>query len=160
MNIMFFLTPKKDVFYLYEDYTLREVLEKMENNRYFAVPLINRDGQYLGTVTEGDILWFIKNYHSNPENAEHTPIGSVIRYVDYSPAQADTEIGDLFEIMLEQSFVPVIDDRGVFIGIITRKNIISFCYNRYFSSSNNKSLPSSQEVRNLKTALVALYNPV
>ena len=33
MNILFFLTPKSDVAYISEDDTLRQALEKMEQDR-------------------------------------------------------------------------------------------------------------------------------
>ena len=34
MNILFFLSPKQDLMYVYDDFTLRQTLEKWENNRY------------------------------------------------------------------------------------------------------------------------------
>ena len=57
MNILLFLTPKKDVAYLYDDFSIRQALEKMEYHRYSAIPIISRNGNYVGTLTEGDILW-------------------------------------------------------------------------------------------------------
>ena len=30
---------------------------------------------------------------------------------------------------MNQNFVPVIDDRKVFIGIVTRRDILQYCYN-------------------------------
>ena len=72
MNILLFLTPKKDVSYLYSDYTIRQATEKMEYHRYTAIPIIDRNGKYIGTLTEGDILWFIKNNnHFNLQEAEN-----------------------------------------------------------------------------------------
>lgn len=63
MNILFFLTPKSDVAFLYDDETLRQALEKMEYHKYSAVPVISRSGKYIGTITEGDMLWGIKNQY-------------------------------------------------------------------------------------------------
>ena len=60
MNIMFFLTPKSNVAYIYDDYSLRQALEKMEYHQYSAIPMIDRRGHYVGTLTEGDLLWYIK----------------------------------------------------------------------------------------------------
>ena len=57
MNILFFLSPKQDLMYVYDDFTLRQTLEKWENNRYASIPVLNRQGKYVGTLTEGDILW-------------------------------------------------------------------------------------------------------
>ena len=62
MNVLFSLTPKSEVAYLYDDYSLRQALEKMEHYRYSAVPVIDRNGCYVGTLTEGDLLWYIKDH--------------------------------------------------------------------------------------------------
>ena len=61
MNILFYLVPKSEVMYLYDDYSLRQAMEKMEYHKYGAVPIINRAGNYVGTLTEGDILWELKD---------------------------------------------------------------------------------------------------
>ena len=62
MNILFFLTPKSEVAYIYDTDSLRQALEKMENHRYSAIPIIGKeDGRYIGTLTEGDLLWNIKD---------------------------------------------------------------------------------------------------
>ena len=63
MNVLFSLTPKSEVAYLYDDYSLRQALEKMEHYRYSAVPVIDRNGCYVGTLTEGDLLWYIKDHN-------------------------------------------------------------------------------------------------
>ena len=63
MNILFFLSPKQDLMYVYDDFTLRQTLEKWENNRYASIPVLNRKGEYVGTLTEGDILWGLKKFH-------------------------------------------------------------------------------------------------
>ena len=61
MNILFFLTPKVDVAYIYDTFSLRQVLEKMEYHKYSCIPIINENGKYAGTITEGDLLWGLKN---------------------------------------------------------------------------------------------------
>lgn len=129
MNLLFFLTPKGKVAYIYDDFTLRQTLEKMEYHRYSAVPILTREGKYVGTITEGDLLWAIKNRYSlNFKEAENTPILEIPRRMDNLPVSADTEIEDLIIKALNQNFVPVTDDRGIFIGLITRKDIM-----RYFA---------------------------
>ena len=60
MNLLFFLTPKSEVAYVEENDSLRQVLEKMEYHGYTAVPLLSADGRYIGTITEGDVLWKLK----------------------------------------------------------------------------------------------------
>ena len=72
MNLLFFLTPKQDVLYIYEDFTLRQTLEKWSNQRYATIPVLKRNGEYVGSITEGDILWGMKNLHGLDLEASET----------------------------------------------------------------------------------------
>ena len=60
MNILFFLTPKGMCAFLNDDDTLRQALERMEAAGYAALPILNKRGEYCGTLTEGDLLWAVK----------------------------------------------------------------------------------------------------
>lgn len=127
MNILFFLTPKQEVAYINEDDTLRQALEKMEARRYTAVPLITRQGKYIGTLTEGDLLWGIKNkYNLSLKDAEKIRITEIPRRSDNRPVSADAAMEDLLDKVMNQNFVPVLDDQKNFIGIITRKDVIRY----------------------------------
>jgi len=131
MNILFFLTPKSDVAFIYEDETLRQALEKMEHHKFAAVPLISRKGRYIGTITEGDLLWGIKNkFNLNLKEAEHIPVTCIDRRADNRPVFADSDMEDLIDKALNQNFVPVMDDQKDFIGIITRKDILKYFYSK------------------------------
>ncbi len=131
MNILFFLTPKQDVNYIYEDFTLRQTLEKMRAHRYAAVPILKRSGEYVGTLTEGDLLWGItEKYSLDMRKAEQTMVMDLPRYTVNEPVNVETEMDDLIAKTLNQNFVPVIDDRGVFIGIVTRRRVIQYLYER------------------------------
>lgn len=131
MNILFFLTPKSDVAYIYDNYSLRQVLEKMEYHKYSCIPVIGVDGKYVGTITEGDLLWGLKERGAfDLKKAEEVPIRSFERRMDYAPVRIDSDMEDLMEKALRQNFVPVVDDQKKFIGIITRKSIIEYCYEK------------------------------
>ena len=131
MNILFFLTPKSEVAYINEDDTLRQAMEKMEHHRYSAIPIISRTGRYIGTLTEGDLLWGIKNqYHLDLKGAEKIPITAIHRRLDNRPVKAGADMEDLMGKALNQNFVPVLDDQKCFIGIITRKDIIQYFYKK------------------------------
>ena len=125
MNILFFLTPKCEVAYIYEDETLRQALEKMEYHKYSAVPIISRTGRYIGTITEGDMLWGIKNkFNLSLKEAERVTVAAIDRRL------ANSNMEDLIDKALNQNFVPVVDDQKNFIGIITRKDIIRYYYDK------------------------------
>ena len=126
MNILFFLSPKQDLMYVYDDFTLRQTLEKWENNRYASIPVLNRRGEYVGTLTEGDILWGLKKYHGlDLEAAEDVPISAFPHKRDYKAVTVTTSMDQLIEAAMNQNFVPVVDDRGIFIGIVRRQAIIA-----------------------------------
>lgn len=132
MNILFFLKPKNEVAFLYDDYNMRQALEKMEHYRYSAVPVINRKGNYVGTINEGDLLWELKNRHlKDLQDTENIPLSSIKRRWKMDPINVDCEIEDLFLTAMNQNFVPVIDDKQIFIGIITRKDIIHYCFQKF-----------------------------
>lgn len=128
MNILFFLKPKSETEYIYRDESLRQVLEKMEYHRFSAVPMIDREtGEYVGTITEGDLLIEIKNrFDLSLKDAEDIKITDIPRRRDNKPVDADANMEDLFQTVMNQNFVPVIDDKRHYIGIITRKDVIGY----------------------------------
>ena len=129
MNILFFLTPKSEVAYIYEDYTIRQALEKMEYHKYSAIPIIIKDGKYFGTITEGDFLWTLKNdLNLDLKGLEDVPVTDINRKMDNSPVSINADIEDLVIKSLNQNFIPVIDDQDTFIGIIKRRDVIGYCY--------------------------------
>ena len=139
MNILFFLTPKSEVAYIYEDYTIRQTLEKMEFHRYSSIPIINREGKYVGTLTEGDLLWTLKNDFSlDLKSIEDIPIMSVKRRKDNAPVSIEANIEDLISKSMNQKFVQVIYDDETFIGIIKRRDIINYCYHKMNLEEDNK----------------------
>lgn len=134
MNILFYLVPKSDVMFLYDDFSVRQAMEKMEYHKYSSVPIINREGNYVGTLTEGDILWeFKRRKNASMTDMEEVKIRTLPRKRDNEPINVNCNIEDLVMTSMNQNFVPVIDDNGIFIGIVTRKSIIEYCYQRYKS---------------------------
>ncbi|MBR5510493.1 MAG: CBS domain-containing protein [Lachnospiraceae bacterium] len=135
MNVLFFLTPKSEVAHLHDDWTLRQAIEKLERSRFTAIPMIDRKGHYIGTVTEGDILWTMKKrYDMNMKSAENVSILTVERRMEFKPVSINASMEDLIQMSMNQNFVPVIDDKKIFIGIVTRKDIIRFCYEGYLKN--------------------------
>ena len=125
MNVISLLTPKTNVAWLYEDWTIRQGLEKLRFHGYTAIPVLAKDGSYVGTVSEGDFLWnLIEEYHMDMEVMRKSHVKSMRLRWDYKPVSIDADIEQLDNHILNQNFVPVVDGRNVFIGIITRKEII------------------------------------
>lgn len=142
MNIAYFLLPKNRVAYLYDDYTFRQGLEKMRHHGYTAIPVITRSGQYLGTVSEGDFLWRLLDRESRcPAPRLHEGSGAAPRPGSHPGPQLPLrphhcQHGGAGQQRHEQNFIPVVDDSGSFIGIVTRKDII-----RYFAEQKDTAQP-------------------
>ncbi|MDD5833574.1 MAG: CBS domain-containing protein [Clostridiales bacterium] len=140
MNILFYLTPKCDCAYLEDTDSLRQAIEKMEARRYSTIPLLSKNGNYIGTVTEGDLLWNIKNkYNLDLRKAEGIAITDIDRRKDYMPITIRSKMEDLIDLAMQQNFVPVCDDNGSFIGIVTRQDIIKYYYK--LTTGNRKDSP-------------------
>jgi CBS domain-containing protein len=135
MKIAFFLTPKADVAWVPTTATMRQAIERMEHRRYTAIPVLTPDGAYDSTLTEGDLLWYMKQ---NPRwtfhDTERIPLAAVPRRVVLKPVDIDAEIEALLELALDQNFIPVVDGRGVFIGIVRRRSILVFFRDRMLAT--------------------------
>ena len=145
MNIAFFLTLKKDVAYLYDDYTIRQSLEKMKFHGYSSIPVISRTGEYVSTVTEGDFLWYMLDQSVLEEDggvsiydAEDLRLRDILRKNRVTAVRITATMDELYELAMNQNFVPVTDDEGIFIGIVTRKNIIK----SFVASRTGESVPA------------------
>lgn len=140
MNIFFLLTPKTDCAYLRAEDSVRQALERMESTGYAALPILSKDGSYRGSLTEGDLLWAIKKLNlSDLHDMEKVGIMDIPHRRDNAPVSVDTKVEDLMYTASEQNFVPVVDDRNFFIGIITRKAILQYCIDRYISPQKQQA---------------------
>ncbi len=130
MNVLMLLKPKETVKYIYDTNTLRQGLEKMRAHSYTAIPVISEDGKYVGTVSEGDFLYYIVDLRNSAitEKEKHR-VSDIIRR-EFNPAvKIDVTMEELLNRAVSQNFVPVTDDLGTFIGIVTRQDIIKYFIN-------------------------------
>ena len=137
VNIAYFLHPKGQVAFLYDDYTFRQGLEKMKHHGYTAIPVISRSGQYVGTVSEGDFLWQLVQEENEGsvtmKELEQLQVRDILQTSTYPPVRITVTMDELLDSAMQQNFIPVVDDTGSFIGIVTRKDII-----RYFAKEQAK----------------------
>ena len=132
MNVLFFLKPKQEVCVLHKGYTLRQGIEKMRQYGFAAVPVIDEEGRYCGIVTEGDLLRQVLQ-HENKAEWEQIPLREAMRTDVKKPVNVMADMDELLSVAVNQNFVPVVDDRGMFIGIVTRQDIM-----RYFAREYGK----------------------
>nr|WP_300409453.1 CBS domain-containing protein [uncultured Ruminococcus sp.] len=126
MNIPSLLIPKAHVEYLRTKDSIEFALDIFRRNSYSAVPVINSDGIYRGTITEGDFLYYIMD---NPDaDLKKVKVRNILREDFYEAVKITASIDKLLIKCLDQNFVPVTDDRDVFVGIVTRKVIFKNIY--------------------------------
>jgi CBS domain-containing protein len=144
LNIAFFLTLKKDTVYLTDNSTMRQALERMEYHQYASVPIIDEDGRYVGVLTEGDLLWKMKNTPGLTFiNTEKIHLDEIEKHTQNYPVTVNDHMENLITRAAEQNFVPVVDDNGIFIGIVRRSELIRYCVGRlnpvpYFTTTQIK----------------------
>lgn len=133
MNISFFLTPKSEVAYEKLTSTMRQVIEKLEYHGYTAIPVLDDKGRYVGTLTEGDLLRKLKNTPGlDFKNTNKVVLSDVNLRTNNKPVRITCNVEDLVVTSINQNFVPVVDDNNIFIGIIKRSDIITYCYKKLF----------------------------
>lgn len=133
MNISFFLTPKSEVAYEKLTSTMRQVMEKLEYHGYTAIPVLDNKGRYVGTLTEGDLLRKLKNTPGlDFKNTNKVVLSDVNLRTNNKPVRITCNVEDLVVTSINQNFVPVVDDNDIFIGIIKRSDIITYCYKKLF----------------------------
>ncbi len=133
MNIIQLLHPKALIDYVYNDSTCRQALEIMGNHGFTAVPVISREGEYVKTLSEGDLMWFMVNKSvCTRRELEEFTVGDVQvkRNIEVKPVVISATIDDVILMLVNQNFVPVIDDRKMFIGIITRSDVLRYCHSK------------------------------
>ena len=133
MNIMKLIVPKSLTSYIDRDQTLRQGLEKMRNHGYTALPVLNSLGEYVGTVSEGDFLWsMVDRGESTLRSQEELRVADIMREDLFPPLRIDSGIAQVVLDLLERNFAPVVDDRGKFVGIVTRRDVLKYLSEEYF----------------------------
>lgn len=131
-SILRFMIPKSLVVYIDKNSSIRQALEKMSYHRYSAIPVLDDEGMYVGTLRNDDILAYIFKLGSFDKTfLECVPISEILEESAIGPVSHDTSMRDLIESVKEHNFVSVVDDRGCFIGIVLRREILNYLLKNY-----------------------------
>lgn len=140
MNIIKIMIPKINVAYVHADDTMRQGLEKMRIHGYTAVPVISDDGRCVGTVRESDCLrHFVEHGFTDIRELEEHSIREVINTELNPPVTIDVSSSVLYQRITDCTFVPITDDRGCFIGIVTRRAVLSYFRDKFIAMSSAES---------------------
>ena len=142
MNVAFFLLPKNGVIYLKNNSTMRQALERMKYHHYSAIPIIDDDGKYVGTLTEDDLLCKMKTTPGLTfMNTRKIHLSEIERLTQNTPVFVDAQMESLITRAAIQNFVPVIDDSGIFIGIVRRSELIRYAHDHLDAPTTALSSP-------------------
>jgi len=137
MNILRLMIPKSAVEYIDTDSTVRQALEKMRYHRYVAIPVLDEEGVYVGTLRNDDLFkYFLDSETFDARAAERDSVMSILDLGYSKPIYHNASVNELIELVKEHNFVPVVDDRGCFIGIILRRDVLSFLLKFYESEKD------------------------
>ena len=126
-SIMSIFTPKKMTAFLNENATVRQAIELFDVHKYSVIPLVDNDGRFVGTLSEGDLLCFLKNkVKYDIKASEKVSVKDMERYRQYHSLEVSSMWSEFFVLSLDQNFIPVTDDKGIYIGIVKRREIIKF----------------------------------
>lgn len=125
VNIAKILVPKACTRVLHEDDTVRQGLETMAFHGFTTIPVLDKEERYIGSVTEGDFLrHLLAKGNTEMHYHEQFRVGDIIRKDFYRslPITANTDL--VIQIIRFQNYIPIVDDRDVLCGLLTRKGVI------------------------------------
>lgn len=127
MKISSFLLPKADVAFITTLMSMQEAMDQLELHHYTAIPVIDSDGKYVGTLSEGDLLWKLKNTPGlDFDGMQQISVNDIKKRIYNECVPINAHMEDMLVLAADQNFVPVVDDNRVFLGIIRRKDIIEY----------------------------------
>lgn len=129
MDMMHYFTPKSNTFYICADCHVRQALETFARHKFSVVPVVESDGTFISTISEGDLLRYI---HTVPDlcitDETDVPIAQIEKYRPYRALNLRASMETILRLSLDQNFIPLVDDRNCYIGILKRKAIIEYLY--------------------------------
>jgi CBS domain-containing protein len=127
MDIAYFLTPKSEVVWVSAEGTIAQALERMKPNGFGSVPILDEEGRYFGTLSTSDLIWYLVEAGDSWQNTKRlTPLAEIRRARNDAALHVAAGLPKLLDQIAVQSFVSVVDDRGIFLGIVRRRPIIEY----------------------------------
>ncbi len=120
------LTPKSKLTTLYSDMNIKQALDIIIKSGLTGVPVLERESKrYLYSISTSALLKKVTE-SKDLEKTYGEPLASVPLERMSLAASVDSEVQGLIYLIVNQNFVPIVDNSGVFQGIVTRKAIINY----------------------------------
>lgn len=117
--------PADEVAVILESNTLSHALLLMTSNKYSVVPVIDNKSRMKGLISMPLIIEAIMGI----EDVQFDKLGDIrveeVMDTDYPVVREDFELEDVLRMLIHASFVTVVDENFVFLGIVTRHEILT-----------------------------------
>ncbi len=138
---------------VYEDNDLTDVIKLFREKKISGAPVLNKDGKLVGIISESDIVKTLITHNEDlnlilpsPLDLIELPLKTALKIEEFKEdlknalktkvrdvmtkkvvvAKPDMTINDAAKLMVENNIkrLPVVDDEGNLIGIVTRGDLI------------------------------------
>ncbi|PAV29401.1 CBS domain-containing protein [Virgibacillus profundi] len=137
----------KDVISVTKDATIKELLEKLVTNGIGGVPVLDKDNQLLGVISDGDVIRYLQPKGRNVYDmfamvlvsekesltyklkyALDKQVNEIMRKKGIHTVHPDDNIEKALAIFSRYHFkkIPVINDSNQVVGVLSRGDLIRF----------------------------------
>ena len=109
---------------LQEDHTLEHAMLVLTNVRYSLIPVLNKENKIVGLVSLAMILHKItgvEQIHMN--KLGKYKVRDVMR-TEFPIIHEDTQVEDVLNELVDESFICIGNEEDEFVGIVTRKELL------------------------------------
>ncbi len=112
-----------------EGFSLEEALKILLNNRITGMPVVNKNQELIGVVSEYDLMVQISEM-IQPEKAD---LSVPFKYSHTATSiPSTTELSEIIAMFIDKKYrrLPVVDAKKKLVGIITRRDLMKLFYYR------------------------------
>ena len=117
------LTPAENLAVLIDTHNADHATLLLSQMTYTRVPVVTDEKEFVGTIGLRDILAYQMEQGLSQESMADTDIVHMTKK-DVAVVEPDYSLTDVLHKLVDESFLPVVDEEGIFQGIITRKSIL------------------------------------
>ena len=118
-----FLTPSRNLAVLIDTHNVDHAILVLSQISYTRVPVVTDQMKYVGTISLTDILSYQMKQDYSDEVFSSMDIVHMTK-TDGERLGKDYTVTEVLHKLVEESFLPVVSEDGIFEGIITRKSIL------------------------------------
>ncbi|GGE37387.1 cyclic-di-AMP-binding protein CbpB [Streptococcus himalayensis] len=118
-----FLTPADNLAVLIDTHNVDHAILLLSQITYSRVPVITADKEFVGTISLTDILAYQMQQYIPDEVFLRTDIVAIVEK-NRATVGLDFTVTEVLHKLVDESFLPVVDEKHRFQGIITRKSIL------------------------------------